>query len=219
MKDKSFRIIHFIAFVGLLYASYLLLLLSLPYIHFQPNIEFLQTKQLIYHISVWRWSFYIHVFTSPVVILSGILQFIPAVIRKFPRGHRISGYIYVIVTICITGPAAFIMSLYANGSYPAQFSFTLLSILWVVLTFFAVHYARKGRFDQHTKWALRSFALTLSAVTLRVYAYLFDVLNIDLGPKETYIILSYISWIPNLIIAEIAIRSGYTKRLLRSATS
>jgi hypothetical protein len=56
---------------------------------------------------------------------------------------------------------------------------------------------------------LRSYALTLSAVTLRLYAYLFDVFNLPFGPTETYIIVSYLSWIPNLIFAEICIYHGW----------
>jgi hypothetical protein len=106
------------------------------------------------------------------------------------------------------------MSLWANGGRIAQLSFVLLSILWILYTFLAYHHVKKGSIDRHAKWMLRSYALTLSAVTLRFYAYLFDVFNLDLGPKETYILLAYIAWIPNLLIAEILIKLGYTRYLL-----
>lgn len=207
-------------FCGILYASYLLILLSLPYVHFEANVDFLKTKQLIYHIDVWRWSFYIHVFTSPLVILSGLLQFSPTLIRKAPKVHRISGKIYLIVLIFITGPAAFVMSLYANGSYPAQVSFTLLSILWVCFGLAGYWFIRKKNYLQHSNFLLRSYALTLSAVTLRLYAYLFDAFNIDTGgPVETYILLSYLSWIPNLLFVELIIKLGYTKSLLKKISN
>lgn len=199
-------------FLGILYASYLLILLSLPYVHFEPNIEFLRTKQLIYHIDIWRWSFYIHVFTSPLVIISGLLQFNKTLISKRTKIHRILGYIYILDILVITGPAAFVMSLYANGSYPAQVSFTLLSSLWIIFTFLGYFFVRKKDFIRHGNWLLRSYALTLSAVTLRLYAYLFDVFNLSIGPIETYILLAYTSWIPNLIIAEILIRTGFIKK-------
>lgn len=203
-----------VLFLIILYASYLLVLLSLPYIHFKPNIDFLRTKQLIYHIDIWRWSFYIHVFTSPLVIISGLLQFNRYLLQK-RMIHRILGYIYVLTVLAVTGPAAFIMSLYANGSYPAQISFTLLSISWMFATYLGYFYIKKRNFLKHANWLLRSYALTLSAVTLRFYAYIFDILNLSVGPVETYILLAYISWIPNLIVAEIMIRAGYTKRLIR----
>lgn len=203
-------------FCAILYASYLLILLSLPYIHFEANVDFLKTKQLIYHIDLWRWSFYIHVFTSPLVILSGLIQFSPALIRNYPKAHRISGKIYLIVLILITGPAAFVMSLYANGSYPAQVSFTSLSLLWVSFGIAGYWFIRKKNYLKHSNFLLRSYALTLSAVTLRLYAYLFDAFNVDTGgPVETYIVLSYLSWIPNLLFVELIIKLGYTKSLLK----
>ena len=202
---------NLLVFIAIAYASYLLILLSLPYIHFERNVDFLKTKQLIYHLKYWRVSFYIHVFTSPVVIISGLFQFNRWILKNHARIHRISGYVYILTVIFITGPAAFIMSLWANGGRIAQLSFVLLSILWVLFTYLAYHHVKKGSIDRHAKWMLRSYALTLSAVTLRFYAYLFDVINLDLGPKETYILLAYIAWIPNLLIAEILIKLGYTR--------
>lgn len=217
MKDVPYRLIRSLFFIGILYASYSLILLSLPYIHFEPNVEFLKTKQLIYHVTAWRWSFYIHVFTSPIVIITGLLQFSTLLLRNYPLFHRFAGYIYITVLIGVTGPAALIMSLYANGSYPAQVSFTILSTLWILFAFLGFHYAKKHHYEKHIKWVLRSYALTLTAVTLRLYAYWFDLLNVGIDPKETYIILSYISWIPNLIVAEIMIRMGFPQRLLSRA--
>ena len=205
---------NLLVFIAIAYASYLLILLSLPYIHFERNVDFLKTKQLIYHLKYWRVSFYIHVFTSPVVIISGLFQFNRWILKNHARIHRISGYAYILTVIFITGPAAFIMSLWANGGRIAQLSFVLLSILWILYTFLAYQHVKKGSIDRHAKWMLRSYALTLSAVTLRFYAYLFDVFNLDLGPKETYILLAYIAWIPNLLIAEILIKLGYTRYLL-----
>lgn len=202
------------AFIIIAYASYLLILLSLPYIHFEKNVDFLATKQLIYHIRPWRISFYVHVFTSPLVIIAGLLQFNRYVLKKSPRIHHFSGYIYVIVVLLITGPAAFVMSLYANGGYTAQFSFVTLSSLWLLFTFIAYRKIRNGNIESHVKWNLRSYALTLSAVTLRFYAYLFDVFNVDLGPRETYIVIAYMSWIPNLLFVELLIFLKYPKYLL-----
>lgn len=205
---------NLLVFIAIAYASYLLILLSLPYIHFERNVDFLKTKQLIYHLKYWRVSFYIHVFTSPIVIISGLFQFNRWILKNHARIHRISGYAYILTVIFITGPAAFIMSLWANGGRIAQLSFVLLSILWILFTYLAYHHVKKGSIDRHAKWMLRSYALTLSAVTLRFYAYLFDVFNLGLGPKETYILLAYIAWIPNLLIAEILIKLGYTRYLL-----
>ena len=217
MRLKSIvrGILNVAAFSAIAYASYLLILLSLPFIHFEPGVDFLATKQLIYHIRPWRISFYVHVFTSPFVIVAGLLQFSRWIMNKRPKIHRISGYVYIVVLLFITGPAAFIMSLYANGGYVAQVSFVVLSILWFLFTYIAYRKIRKHDYMGHVKWNMRSFSLTLAAVSLRFYAYLFDVFNVNLGPRETYIVLAYISWIPNLIFAELLIYWKYPQYLLK----
>ncbi len=207
-------IINVIAFITISYASYLLVLLSIPYIHFQKNVEFLETKQLIYHIKPWRYSFYIHVFSSPIVIIGGLLQFNRSIMKRYSSLHRKVGYTYIITVLLISGPSAFIMSLYATGGYIAQVSFVTLSVLWMLFTIQALRVAKNGNYESHVKWMIRSYALTLSAVTLRFYAYLFDYFNVDISPRETYILLAYMSWIPNLIFSEFIIRKGYVRYLL-----
>ena len=214
-KSIVVRLVNSAAFLAILYGSYLLILLSLPYINFEPNVEFLGTKQLIYHIDLWRISFYVHVFSSPIVILSGLLQFSPWVLKRYLRLHRGLGYTYVVTVLLISGPSALVMSFYANGGRVSQTSFVLLSFFWIITTLMAFIKIKKGDFISHTKWNIRSYALTLSAVTLRFYAYLFDVFEVRMGPKETYILLAYLSWIPNLIIAQFLIWGGYTKYLLK----
>lgn len=203
------------AFLIIAYASYLLVLLSLPFTSFEKDIDFLETKQLIYHIKIWRASFYIHVFTSPLVIIAGLLQFNRWIIKNKPKVHKVAGYIYIVVLLFITGPAALVMSLYANGGRTAQTSFVILSVLWLLFTYLSYRKIRKGEVESHVKWNIRSYALTLSAISLRFYAYLFDVYNVDLGPKETYMVLAYISWTSNLVVAEILILLRYPKYLMK----
>lgn len=206
--------INLCIFVAISYASYLLVLLSLPYIHFKKNVAFLETKQLIYHIKPWRYSFYIHVFSSPIIIICGLLQFNRWIMLNHSGVHRKIGYMYILTLLLVSGPSAFIMSLYATGGYVTQVSFVTLTILWILFTLQALRVAKKGDYQSHVKWILRSYALTLSAVTLRFYAYLFDYFNVDISPRETYIIIAYMSWIPNLIFTEFLIRKGYVKYLL-----
>jgi hypothetical protein len=114
----------------------------------------------------------------------------------------------------ITGPAAFVMSLMANGGYVSQVSFTILSVLWILFTYISYSKIRRGNIRSHLIWNLRSFALTLSAVTLRTYVYLFNAYGPEMGQVETYIIVSYLSWIPNLLIVELLIYFKYPEYLL-----
>lgn len=217
MKIKSIlqNSLNLGAFLAIAYASYLLTLLSLPFTSFERDIDFLETKQLIYHIKIWRASFYIHVFTSPLVIISGLLQFNRWIIKNKPKVHRFAGYIYIVVVLFISGPSAFVMSLYANGDRTTQTSFVILSSLWILFTYLSYRKIRKGDVLNHVKWNLRSYALTLSAVSLRFFAYLFDVFNVHIGPIETYLILAYSSWTINLALAELLILLKYPRYLMK----
>jgi uncharacterized membrane protein len=154
------------------------------------------------------------VFSSILIITSGLFQFSKTILNKYTRIHRISGTVYLFATLLISGPAALIMSFYANGGYPAQASFVILSILWLGSTFLAYYFVRKKNYEAHGKWMVRSYALTLSAVSLRLYSYLFNVFYLTMNPVDLYILLSWMSWIPNLLIAEILIKRGLVKRLL-----
>lgn len=214
MKKQLQAVLNISVFLVIAYTSYLLILLSLPYIYFERDVEFLETKQLIYHIKPWRYSFYIHVFFSPIVIISGLFQFNRWIISNKPKVHRILGYIYIISVLLISAPSALIMAFYANGGRIAQTSFVILTLCWILFTWIAFQKAKKGNYTSHVKWMLRSYALTLSAVTLRFYAYLFDVFNIDIPPRETYILVSYLSWIPNLLFVQLLIRLKYVEYLL-----
>jgi hypothetical protein len=62
---------------------------------------------------------------------------------------------------------------------------------------------KKRNFTKHGEWMLRSYALTLSAIMLRSYALLFDVLHIDMHPRNVYITIAWLSWVPNLLVAEV----------------
>ena len=61
----------------------------------------------------------------------------------------------------------------------------------------------------------RSYALTLSAITLRCYTYLIDLTTLPISPRDTYILTAWLSWVLNLILAEVLIRRGWVERIYR----
>jgi hypothetical protein len=203
--------------IGLLLAlaffSFLMVRLSLPYTEMRSDVDFLETKQNVYHIGYWRYSFYIHVFTSSLVLIAGFTQFNASILYRYPRIHRAMGWTYLVTVVGISGPAAFMMALHANGGLPARTSFTLLSVFWVAFTFWAGWLAIRRRFVDHGAFMFRSYALTLSAITLRLYTYLSVYLHLHASPRDIYITTAWLSWVPNLIIAEMLIRSGWVEKI------
>ena len=211
------RITTIIVRCCILYGAWLMVLLTIPYLAFRSNIDFLLTKQIVYPLMHWRWSFYVHVFTGVFVLLTGLVQFSSYIIRRYKRLHRACGYVYVALVLGITGPAGLVMAFYANGGIAARASFVLLSIMWIVTTLLALRAALQKRFIDHGGWMMRSYALTLSAITLRFYTYLIGYFQIDISPVHAYILVSWLSWTLNLIIAELLIRRGLVRSIMKAS--
>ena len=199
------KIFQYLLLLLLAWGCWLMTELSLPYRVMKPNIDFLLSKQNVYYLKSWRFSFYIHVFTSIIMLLAGFTQFNKTILTRYPKIHRITGWAYFVAVLLVSGPAAFIMSFKANGGLPARASFVTLSIVWYACTLMALISVKRKKYDAHAAWMIRSYALTLSAITLRVYAYMFDFLHINVPPRDVYITIAWLSWVPNLIVAEMIV--------------
>src|SRR5258708_5405373 len=212
---RATLIFRVLILLALAFFSFLMIRLTIPYAALHSDVDFLRTKQTIYSVPGWRNSFYIHVFTSCFVLIAGFTQFNPWLLRNLRRVHRLMGWIYLVTVTTISGPAAFIMALYANGGLPARASFTLLAILWVAFTIYAGYYAVRRKFQLHGAYMFRSYALTLSALTLRAYTYLLSFTAIHASARDIYITTTWLSWVPNLILAEILIRKGFVEKVYK----
>jgi uncharacterized membrane protein len=194
------------------YSSYLLLLLlaffsalmleiTLQYIPVRMDAAFLQIKQEYIHIIPWRIAFFTHVFSSMFVLVAGFTQFWSYLLQHYKKWHRFIGKIYVIDILFITGPASFIMALLANGGISSRIAFTMLSVLWMFTTAKAWQTAKAKQITAHKAWMMRSYALTLSAITLRAWKWLLIAL-FHLRPLNTYMIVAWMGFVPNLMLAE-----------------
>jgi hypothetical protein len=188
--------------------SALMIQLSLPYFTTRYDVDFLLTKQKIIHIKHWRYSFYTHITFSIFALIAGFTQFSKYLIQKKKIVHRLMGYIYVTDILLIAGPSGLIMSFYSNGTGVAKTSFILLSSLWMIFTGIALLRVRSGDFISHRNWMIRSYALTLSAISLRLYAFILPSL-VHLNAHDEYALIAWLSWTINLLAAELII---YRKR-------
>ena len=111
------------------------------------------------------------------------------------------GKMYIIIIVFLSGPAGFIMALYANGGIPSQVAFSILCILWIFFTAKAWIEIRKGNYINHGNYMLRSYALTISALTLRAWKFII-VMIFHPHPMDGYMIVAWLGWVPNLLIAE-----------------
>ena len=191
--------------------SFLMLRIIFIYIPVKNDAGFLQLKQEYIHITEWRVAFFTHVFTSILVLVAGFTQFSKKFLKQQPKLHRTVGYIYVINILMVTGPSGLLMSFYANGGVSSQTAFVLLSVLWIGFTAMALYKAIKKDFTAHRIFMIRSFALTLSAITLRCWKVLL-VNFTDIQPMDRYRIIAWLGWTLNLIIAEWIIYKYFNRK-------
>jgi uncharacterized membrane protein len=175
--------------------------ITIRYIPYNLDVGFLIIKQDYIHIKHWRYAFFIHVYTSLFVLFAGATQFSTYLLKKNKKLHRIFGYAYSINILFITGPAALIMSFYANGGTISKIAFVLLSFLWLYFTSVALIKAKNKEYKAHQRFMIRSYALTLSAITLRIWKFL--IMNyLEIPPMDVYRIVAWLGWGLNIILAE-----------------
>ena len=199
--------------VALLIAAFAALMLTktLPYYTFEKGIHFLTTKSDETNDNpLFRAGFYVHITTSLLVLVAGLLQFLPGLARRGPGLHRRLGKGYIIGVLALAAPSGLILARFANGGLAAQVGFTLQCVVWWLCTWRtwrAYRAARQRQWSLHVDWMLRSYAVTLAALALRGESYLMYYV-FETKPIETYLTVTWLSWVGNLILVEILLEVG-----------
>ena len=113
--------------------------------------------------------------------------------------HRWSGRVYIFAVL-VGGVAGFTLALHSFGGVVTHFGFGMMAVCWVATTLNAYRHIRGGDLVAHRAWMLRSYALTLAAVTLRIYLALSQIAGIEF--EAAYQAISWLCWVPNLLVAE-----------------
>lgn len=201
IKKNIPSILKILLIIGFGYFFWLMLKITLEYVPLDPNVSFLMIKQTEVHDRTeYLWFFYTHVYTSIFVLLAGFL----AILRKdfqLKNFHRNAGKIYIFLILLFAAPSGIYMGIFANGGFLSKISFVILGSLWWFSTFKAYQLARQKKFKEHKQWMWRSFALTISALTLRIWkviiVYLFHP-----NPMDVYQIIAWLGWVPNILLIE-----------------
>lgn len=142
----------------------------------------------------------VHALVGAAALLIGPFQFLPRPRQTRRRLHMALGVIYA-ASCFIAGAAGVILALGNTHGPVAAAGFGLLGAGWLVTTAMAVAAIARGRYAAHRRWMIRSFALTFSAVTLRLQLAVVGIAALPFSPS--YIAISFLCWVPNLIAAEI----------------
>ena len=201
----------FLRSMAILFFTYIMANIIFPYTSFRWDVDFLLTKQHLLHVDYYRLAFYAHIFSSLFVLCSGAFLFSNFVLKKYPKLHRWMGKIYIGLLLLVSAPSGLVMGFHANGGWMVQLSFFILAPLWWWFTFQGYATARNKKFKAHQIWMMRSYALTLSAISLRVYQLLLGSFLI-IDPVVQYVLVSWASWLGNLVFVELyMLKKGWTK--------
>lgn len=150
------------------------------------------------------WAIWFHMVFGAIALITGALNFRHALRRRRPAIHRKIGEWYVLSAI-VGASAGLWLALFAFGGPANRLGFTGLALATLVTTTVAYRHARARDFTAHRAWMIRSYAMILAAVTLRLQLPLLAATLGGFAPA--YAIVAWSCWVPNLVAAELIVRA------------
>jgi uncharacterized membrane protein len=162
-------------------------------------VDDLSTGPLKQKLQSMPWAMYAHLGGGAVALLTGVFQFNSELRSRFLTLHRNMGRIYL-VSVFLSGGAGLVMATVSDGGLSTHFGFGLLAVLWLISSFMAYLRVRQKDIVNHRRWMIRSYSLTLAAVTLRLWIPILSASGAEF--ESVYLTVSWLAWVPNLVIAE-----------------
>ena len=162
-------------------------------------------------------AFLVHVVAGGLALLLAPLQVAARLRARAPRLHRWTGRV-VLGAIAVAGGTSLVIAPFDTAGPVGTVGFGTTGVVWLFCAAAAFRAIRRRDVAAHRRWAVRTFALTYTAVTLRLLnvpvTALLVVLGTDAGPAgdRAYAALALLSWAVDLAVAEwyLAIRRRRT---------
>jgi uncharacterized membrane protein len=152
-----------------------------------------------------------HIAFGALALLLSPVQLVARVRARVPRLHRVAGRI-VLASIVLGGTAGFVLSWFNVAGPVGTVGFGMLAVLWVTFAVLGLQAIRRGDVQTHRRWMLRAFALTYAAVTLRLW--LIALIPVFGDFRTAYLLVPFLSWVPNLVVVELVLRRATRKQLV-----
>ena len=199
------------AFIALLVLSIGLgiFFLSLKYLDPNFNTGYFANRDANF-LSVFRIAVIVHSISATLILLLSTPMVFFRFEKKRPSLHRIMGKIVFWCSIILLVPSWYILSNEALGGISGKTVFFGLTTLTMISLWQGVKSAQKKKYGRHKRWMIRFYILLTSAIWLRINLFLLFIL-IGTVTQEDYILAAILSWIPQLIIAEILFKAQQKK--------
>jgi uncharacterized membrane protein len=163
------------------------------------NVGLLQLKtEVVLASPFWNIGFYSHIIPGGIALLIGWIQFNKRIRTKKLIWHRTIGKIYVSAAL-MSSLAGIYIAYYATGGIIASSGFMCLGLFWFYSTYKGYSSIREKDINTHKEMMIYSYAACLAAVTLRIYL---PLLSLAFGDFiKAYLLVAWLSWVPNLVVA------------------
>jgi hypothetical protein len=185
--------IYIIAFFAVTISFY-----ALSYYFMQHG--FILSKGETASVLYWKVAFYTHVGSGAVALGIGWLQFLKKFRRRNIGRHRTIGKIYVIAILFFASTSGMVLAFNASEGFVTKVGFGCLAFAWFYSTLNAWLSIQKGKVQQHHTWMVRSYAITMAAITLRIWLPLSFAFGLSFS--QSYPAISWFCWVPNLLVVE-----------------
>ncbi|GAA4441316.1 DUF2306 domain-containing protein [Actinokineospora soli] len=164
--------------------------------------------------SVYYPALLAHIVFGAVAMVSGFCQVWPWFRGRYKKAHRVLGRVYVFGGVLPSGVAAFVVGTMSPFGPVGRVSLVLLSVAWVGSTVMGYLKARKKSYAEHRIWMIRSYTLTLSTITNRIWGPVCSIvltphLDTMFGGSEVALLYSvagitnWLGWVLPLLVVEL----------------
>ncbi|MCK9875450.1 DUF2306 domain-containing protein [Frankia sp. AgPm24] len=166
-------------------------------------------------------AFYLHIVFGGTALLLSPIQ-LSAWVRARARGlHRMAGRI-TLSAIVVAGTAGAVLSPVNVAGPIGVPGFGLLALLWMSFAVAAWRAIRRRDVPAHRRWAVRAFALTYAAVTLRLWLAVLIAAQAglagtsdDVAFDRAYYAVPFLCWVPNLLVAQWFLARRFRRNQIR----
>lgn len=156
------------------------------------------------HFARYIFLLRLHIAGGMGALLAGPWQFSEKLRTRAINFHRWLGRFYLL-EVLLGSIAGLAMATVSEQGLPTHLGFGILAVLWFFTGLRAYLKICRGDVAAHRRWMIRNFALSLAAVTLRNYLPLM-LFALHWSFRTSYITASWLSWVPNLLVAEWLVR-------------
>lgn len=199
-----------------LYLAGCLLILSNTVADYRPDGPgiFIFQKGGIGESTVWKTSLYIHIAGGLVCLFAALPQLSGKIVARHPSVHRSAGKIYAASVLFLVCPTGFHLALFAKGGFFGKLGFLTLAFaaFYTTLAGWRAVLPPQRNLAAHRIWMIRSFALTASAVTFRIYHTLGYLAGLE--ADTNYVASLWMSLLGNAAVTEIILHRKHIAAFL-----